>query len=77
MGKKRYWIYQLASNARTISNLKNRWADNGYSPLKFYNDFFKKYSRLSYEDFCFLINWDESITLELEKAIDDFWEVSK
>lgn len=69
--------YQQKFQGRSIQNLKNRWADNGLSPRRFFDEFFKQYTKLNYRDFCFLINWDESITDDLERAIDDFWRVSK
>lgn len=68
--------YQQKNGDRTIGHLKQRWADNGLSPRMFFDEFFKQYTKLNYRDFCFLINWDESITDDLRMAIDDFWRAS-
>ena len=75
--KRTYQFQKNAPNSTGIEALKNRWADNDLSPNLFYWGYFKKYSDLTYREFCELINIWESVTAELKAAINDFWKASK
>lgn len=74
-GTQRFQDYN--TKKMSISNLKNRWADNDMSPVMFFHDHFRKYSNATYDEFLELINFWETITDDLQKAINDFWKVSK
>ena len=59
-----------------IDSLKCRLANNEVSVRSFYRSYFKPFSVLTYREFCRQINWFESETPQLMKAIKYFWKYS-